>query len=90
MESLYAELVSNNVIQPIPKTSMKDFVGGFNYLGATLEKANIIPDASLSQACPASPRLLRAPLVSNSRPLVSNSRPLVSTSRPLVSTSRPL
>jgi hypothetical protein len=41
--------VSNNIIQPIPKVGVQDFLGGFNYLGATLEKANIIPDASLSQ-----------------------------------------
>ena len=28
---------------------LTDFLGGFNYLGATLEKAGILPDASLSQ-----------------------------------------
>ncbi|KAK3245248.1 hypothetical protein CYMTET_45172 [Cymbomonas tetramitiformis] len=49
MESLYAELVSNNIIQPIPKAKVQDYLGGFNYLGATLEKASIIPDPSMAQ-----------------------------------------
>jgi hypothetical protein len=49
MENLYATLVSNNIIQPVPPNTMRDFVGGFNYLGATLEKAGIVPDASLAQ-----------------------------------------
>jgi SpoVK/Ycf46/Vps4 family AAA+-type ATPase len=49
MENLYATLVSNNIIQPVPPNTMGDFIGGFNYLGATLEKAGILPDASLAQ-----------------------------------------
>jgi len=49
MESLYAELVSHGIIQQAPKRKMGDFLGAFNYLGATLEKANIIPDPSMAQ-----------------------------------------
>mmetsp|Transcript_27563 Transcript_27563/g.67781 ORF Transcript_27563/g.67781 Transcript_27563/m.67781 type:complete len:819 (-) Transcript_27563:1438-3894(-) len=49
LESLYAELVSNKVIQAIPDRRIDDYVGDFNYLGATLEKAGIVPDASMAQ-----------------------------------------
>jgi len=49
MESLYAELVSSKIIQPIPPRKVADYVGDFNYLGATLEKANLMPDPSMAQ-----------------------------------------
>jgi len=49
LESLYAELVSNKIIQAIPARTIGDYVGDFNYLGATLEKAGIVPDASMAQ-----------------------------------------
>lgn len=49
LESLYAELVSNKIIQAIPKRRIDDYVGDFNYLGATLEKAGVVPEASAAQ-----------------------------------------
>ena len=49
LESLYAELVSNKIIQVTPGWKMGDYVGDFNYLGATLEKSGIYPDASMAQ-----------------------------------------
>ena len=50
MESLFAELASNGVLTRIPRVELADYLGGYSYMGATLEKAGIIPDPSLAQA----------------------------------------
>eukprot|EP00878_Enallax_costatus_P017399 GHUV01018273.1.p1 GENE.GHUV01018273.1~~GHUV01018273.1.p1 ORF type:complete len:830 (+),score=314.81 GHUV01018273.1:156-2492(+) len=49
MESLFAELASNGVLTRIPRVELADYLGGYSYMGATLEKAGIIPDPSLAQ-----------------------------------------
>ena len=49
MESLFAELVSNGIIQPVPSMHINDYLGSFSYMGSTLEKAGIIPDPSMAQ-----------------------------------------
>eukprot|EP00899_Mesostigma_viride_P008882 jgi/Mesvir1/17996/Mv09337-RA.2 len=49
MESLYAELVSNGILMTVPKHTMDEYLGSFSYLGATLEKAAIVPEPSMSQ-----------------------------------------
>lgn len=49
MESLFAELVSNGILQKCPQTHIQDYLGCYSYMGATLEKANIIPDPSMAQ-----------------------------------------
>lgn len=51
-ESLYAELVSNGIVQPCPPRGFAEFVGAYSYLGTTLEKADIRPDPSLAQVRP--------------------------------------
>ena len=48
-ESLYAELVSNGIVQPCPPRGFAEFVGAYSYLGTTLEKADIRPDPSIAQ-----------------------------------------
>lgn len=52
MESLFAELASNGVLAPLPRAELADFLGGLSLLGATLERAGVIPDASLAQVMP--------------------------------------
>jgi hypothetical protein len=49
MESLYAELVSNGILVPVPPVHIQDYLGAYSYMGATLEKAGIIPDPSMAQ-----------------------------------------
>ncbi|GBG87220.1 hypothetical protein CBR_g45279 [Chara braunii] len=49
LESLYAELVGNGIIQPCPPRKFSEYVGGYNFLGSTLEKAKITPDPSIAQ-----------------------------------------
>jgi hypothetical protein len=50
MESLYAELVSNGaLVRPHP-AHVQDYIGAAGYVGATLERAGIIPDPSMAQA----------------------------------------
>jgi hypothetical protein len=49
MESLFAELASNGVLTSPPKVELADYLGGYSFMGATLEKAGIIPDPSLAQ-----------------------------------------
>lgn len=49
MESLYAELVSNGIIQKSLPIHIHDYLGAFNFLGATLNKAGILADPSFSQ-----------------------------------------
>ena len=49
VESLYAELVSSGLVYQPPKQSLEDYVGGFNFLGATLDKAGLKPDPSMAQ-----------------------------------------
>lgn len=49
MESLFAELASNGVLVSPPKVELADYLGGYSFMGATLEKAGIIPDPSLAQ-----------------------------------------
>jgi hypothetical protein len=49
VESLYAELVSNGIVQPCPPRGFGEYVGAYSYLGTTLEKADIRPDPSIAQ-----------------------------------------
>ena len=49
IESLFAELVSNGILQPCPHVHIRDYLGCSSYMAATLEKANIIPDPSMAQ-----------------------------------------
>ncbi|KAF6264066.1 hypothetical protein COO60DRAFT_270081 [Scenedesmus sp. NREL 46B-D3] len=49
VESLFAELASNGVLVSPPKVELADYLGGNSVMGATLEKAGIIPDPSLAQ-----------------------------------------
>mmetsp|Transcript_33907 Transcript_33907/g.75181 ORF Transcript_33907/g.75181 Transcript_33907/m.75181 type:complete len:829 (-) Transcript_33907:621-3107(-) len=49
IESLFAELVSNGILQPCPHVHVRDFLGSSSFMQATLEKANVIPDPSLAQ-----------------------------------------
>jgi hypothetical protein len=49
MESLYAELVSNGILVPVAPVHIQDYLGAYSYMGATLEKAGIIPDPSMAQ-----------------------------------------
>jgi hypothetical protein len=51
MESLFAELASNGVLVSPPKVELADYLDGYSFMGATLEKAGIIPDPSLAQVC---------------------------------------
>lgn len=50
MESLFAELASNGVLTRLPRVELADYLGGYSYMGATLEKAGIVPEPSLAQA----------------------------------------
>jgi hypothetical protein len=38
IESLFAELVSNGILQPCPHVHVRDFVGSSSFMQATLEK----------------------------------------------------
>lgn len=49
IESLFAELVSNGILQPCPHVHVRDYIGSSSFMQATLEKANVIPDPSLAQ-----------------------------------------
>ncbi|KAI8469151.1 MAG: hypothetical protein J3K34DRAFT_514240 [Monoraphidium minutum] len=49
MESLYAELVSNGVLVRVPPAHMADYLGAHGFMGATLDKAGIVPDPSMAQ-----------------------------------------
>lgn len=49
IESLYAELVSTGIVQQPGRAAIEDYVGGFNFLGATLDKAGLKPDPSMAQ-----------------------------------------
>ncbi|XRB06577.1 dynein regulatory complex subunit 11 [Pycnococcus provasolii] len=49
IESLYAELASNGIIQAIPKRKLEDYAGAFNFLGSAQQKAGIVPDPSMAQ-----------------------------------------
>lgn len=49
IESLFAELVSNGILRPVPHVHVRDYLGSPSYVAATLEKANIIPDPSMAQ-----------------------------------------
>lgn len=62
MESLYAELVSNGILQQCPKSHVQDYLGSFSFLGSILEKSNILPDPSMGQVSlpPPSPSSVHA------------------------------
>lgn len=49
MESLYAELVSAGVLVKAPAVHVQDYLGAYGYMGSTLERAGIVPDASMAQ-----------------------------------------
>lgn len=49
MESLFAELAANKVLGTLPRTELSEYLGGGGYMGATLEKAGIIPEPSMAQ-----------------------------------------
>ncbi|KAK9817170.1 hypothetical protein WJX72_010626 [[Myrmecia] bisecta] len=49
IESLYAELVSTSILQKCPEIHIQDYLGAFNFLGATLEKAHVPTDPSIAQ-----------------------------------------
>lgn len=49
MESLYAELASNGLLGPTPPAHLADYLGAPGLMGATLERAGIVPDASMAQ-----------------------------------------
>lgn len=49
IESLFAELVSNGILQPCPHVHVRDYMGSSSYMQATLEKAGVIPDPSMAQ-----------------------------------------
>ncbi len=57
IESLFAELVSNGILQQCPHVHVRDYLGSSSYMAATLEKANIIPDPSMAQARGATERV---------------------------------
>jgi hypothetical protein len=43
IESLFAELVSNGILQPCPHVHVRDFVGSSSFMQATLEKVRHRP-----------------------------------------------
>lgn len=49
MESLFAELAANNVLGTLPRAELAEYLGGGGYMGATLEKAGLIPEPSMAQ-----------------------------------------
>jgi len=49
IESLFAELVSNGILQPCPHVHVRDYLGSSSFMQATLEKASVIPDPSMAQ-----------------------------------------
>lgn len=49
MESLYSELVSSGIVKKNPPSKIQDYIGMFNFLGATFERAGSIPDPSMAQ-----------------------------------------
>jgi IQ and AAA domain-containing protein len=49
MESLFAELVSNGILKATARVRVEDYIGSYSFMGATLEKANILPDPSMGQ-----------------------------------------
>lgn len=49
MESLFAELAANKVLGTLPRAELGEYLGGGGYMGATLEKAGIIPEPSMAQ-----------------------------------------
>jgi len=49
IESLFAELVSNGILQPCPHVHVRDYLGSASYMQTTLEKAGVVPDPSMAQ-----------------------------------------
>ena len=43
-ESLFEELVMNNVIKPYPKVSLKEYIGNISYRGAELKSRGVEPN----------------------------------------------
>ena len=43
--------VSNGILVPCPHVHVRDYLGSTSFMQATLEKANVIPDPSMSQVC---------------------------------------
>lgn len=52
MESLFAELAANKVLGTLPRAELAEYLGGGGYMGATLEKAGLIPEPSTAQVMP--------------------------------------
>lgn len=49
VESLYSELVSFGIVKKCLPVKMEDYLGVFNFLGATFERAGSIPNPSMAQ-----------------------------------------
>lgn len=49
MESLFAELVNNGILKRTPVAAIQDYVGAPGLMGSAMEKAGLLPDASMSQ-----------------------------------------
>lgn len=49
LEALYAELVSNGIIQPCPARPLQDYLGTVNFLGSVLQSQGLIPDPSCAE-----------------------------------------
>ena len=49
MESIFAELVNENILQKCPPAKIADFLGDANHLFGTMDKANVVADPSWSQ-----------------------------------------
>ena len=49
VESLYAELVSNGIVQPVPAHGVNDILGSTNFLKSNLLTAGLTPDPSLAE-----------------------------------------
>jgi hypothetical protein len=49
MESLFAELAAAGVLRPLPHVELADYLGAPSFMGSTLERAGLKPDASMAQ-----------------------------------------
>jgi len=50
MESLFAELVSNGILQKVPPGAhLHDYLGACGYVASTLERGGAVPDPSMAQ-----------------------------------------
>ncbi|PAA67765.1 hypothetical protein BOX15_Mlig006146g1 [Macrostomum lignano] len=74
IEELFEELVMNGIIKKVPKVSMADYEGEYNYLGTTLKQANLEPMPSLADVRRTVSELACLPMGSE---VVHKSAPLV-------------